>query len=572
MQTIYRAMRGSDAGETALINHSSVAGWEHTYWDHLVQYQVLWGGSYGGEDGNDAIIRDRVGTYRTNPFDPGNAYISGGSGTDLISYAHYVGGVKIDLSTNGSTGKAEANGISGVNILGFDRLHSIENATGGQGGDLITGSNGVNVLSGGNGEDEIRAEGGNDTIHGGEHDDRLYGDTGNDSIKGGNGDDLAYGGADNDIVKGEAGGDILFGDIGNDNLYGGTGFNVLWGGTGNDILLIEGSGRADGQAGDDFVFGGQSSDTLNGGTENDVLNGLGGYDKLYGGTGNDTMDGGEGNDYLVGDTGLDQIQGGGGNDFIIGGANSDVLRGGAGIDMAVWEGSARVEITLSPLSGIGTAVQSGFTDSLFGIENFRTGSGWDRIQTGAAANTIDSGGNNDWVYAGGGNDAVLLGEGNDYGNGELGNDAIQGGAGDDILVGEGGSDVLAGGTGKDRLRSGGGADVLFGGEDADGFVFKSGEVGVDLIQDFELGEDYIDFDGFLADEPGMGESYLGKVYAVTVDNGLSSLLVGMTDDGWQAFAKLAGYVDVASVNAAIADGSLFHPTPLNGEAPDGLWL
>ena len=85
-----------------------------------------------------------------------------------------------------------------------------------------------------------------------------------------------------------------------------------------------------------------------------------------------------------------------------------------------------------------------------------------------------------------------------------------------------------------------------------------------------LDQDYIALDGFLAEETEADQSHLGKVYAVSADFGYSSVLVGMTDDGWQAFAKLAGYSNVAAVNAAIANGGLFHPTPLNAGTPGGL--
>jgi Ca2+-binding RTX toxin-like protein len=232
------------------------------------------------------------------------------------------------------------------------------------------------------------------------------------------------------------------------------------------------------------------------------------------------------------------------------------LRGGAGIDTAVWEGSARVVIELGRASA-GTAIQSGFTDTLIGFENFKTGSGHDAIKLGAADNVIDAGAGVDFVHAGAGNDVMIAGDGHDIVYGEAGRDILFGGGGDDWLRGDGGNDTLHGGDGEDEVRGGAGTDTLLGGNNADVFVFAAGDSGVDGIRDFVLGQDTIRFDGFLADEPEIGESYLGKVVAVVADSGQSTRLMAETDDGWQSFAKIVGNGNVAAFNYAIADGSLF---------------
>jgi Ca2+-binding RTX toxin-like protein len=561
---IYRSIKGTSFDDMVVLDHASVADWEHNYPSQ--NYNVLWYGNYHAFEGNDVIIRDRPGMYRPNSDGSGNANMFGNLGIDTISYAHYTGPIDIDLSTSDGYGVAKWNGLSGQTIYGVDRLHSFENATGTSHSDLIRGSNGANTLLGGNGHDEIHGEGGNDKLLGGNHNDKLYGGAGNDTIKGESGNDTAYGGANNDIIEGGSGNDTLKGDDGNDFLYGGTGHNALWGGNGNDTLLIEGSGRAFGDAGIDMLVGGASDDELHGGTEADTLTGLAGNDELYGDLGDDNMLGGDGNDKLEGGNGQDVIHGGNGNDFVIGGHNSDDLRGGDGIDTAVWEGSARVVIDLRATS-VGTAVQYSFTDSIAGFENFRTGSGNDSIRTNGTANYVDSGDGNDYVNAGSGNDAVLAGKGNDGVRGGQGNDSILAGDGDDWLWGDAGNDTLSGGNGEDLVRGGAGTDTLFGGNDADRFVFANGDGGIDGIRDFVLGEDMIRFDGFLADPPGLGESYVGRVYAATADNGQSTLLVANMDDGWQAFAKLVGHADYMAVNDAIIDGTLFNPSPLNGDAP-----
>ncbi len=60
-----------------------------------------------------------------------------------------------------------------------------------------------------------------------------------------------------------------------------------------------------------------------------------------------------------------------------------------------------------------------------------------------------------------------------------GNDTLNGGAGNDILYGQGGNDFLIGGAGD---------DILYGGTGADTFVWNSGDVGNDVIKDFNYNE------------------------------------------------------------------------------------
>jgi len=64
--------------------------------------------------------------------------------------------------------------------------------------------------------------------------------------------------------------------------------------------------------------------------------------------------------------------------------------------------------------------------------------------------------------------------------------------GKDRIFGAGGDDTLLGGAGKDWLDGGRGADRLVGGEGADVFHFGPGNIGLDVIADYEVtkgGED-----------------------------------------------------------------------------------
>ncbi|WP_404826279.1 Ig-like domain-containing protein [Pectobacterium versatile] len=78
-----------------------------------------------------------------------------------------------------------------------------------------------------------------------------------------------------------------------------------------------------------------------------------------------------------------------------------------------------------------------------------------------------------------------------------GNDILNGGAGDDILFGQGGNDTLYGGAGNDLLYGGSGDDILIGGAGgdtliggagADTFKWQAGDIGNDVIKDFNAKE------------------------------------------------------------------------------------
>ncbi|WP_310619910.1 calcium-binding protein [Flexibacterium corallicola] len=100
-----------------------------------------------------------------------------------------------------------------------------------------------------------------------------------------------------------------------------------------------------------------------------------------------------------------------------------------------------------------------------------------------------------------GDDAYILGsqhddllrgnDGDDSLEGFAGDDFLKGGKGADQLLGGEGDDTLRGGKGKDHLYDGAGSDELRGGNGDDVFHFVDDGT-LDLIEDFELGEDLID--------------------------------------------------------------------------------
>ncbi|MCO7521875.1 type I secretion C-terminal target domain-containing protein [Pseudomonas sp. 1] len=115
-----------------------------------------------------------------------------------------------------------------------------------------------------------------------------------------------------------------------------------------------------------------------------------------------------------------------------------------------------------------------------------------------------------------GADTLLGGNGNDIIFGQGGNDYIDGGKGNDILLGGAGNDTLLGGEGNDILIGGKGDDILIGGTGADTFVWKAGDLGKDVIKDFNVTEgDRLDLSDLLQGEK-----------ASTIDNFLKITTVG----------------------------------------------
>jgi Ca2+-binding RTX toxin-like protein len=94
------------------------------------------------------------------------------------------------------------------------------------------------------------------------------------------------------------------------------------------------------------------------------------------------------------------------------------------------------------------------------------------------------------------NDVINGQGGDDILSGLSGNDSLRGGDGNDHLLGGTGEDMLVGGSGNDRLSGGLGADTLIGGDGCDRFILTP-EEGTDVIRDFQLGQDQLQFTGSL---------------------------------------------------------------------------
>ena len=149
-----------------------------------------------------------------------------------------------------------------------------------------------------------------------------------------------------------------------------------------------------------------------------------------------TLEGSDRNDTLIGTNS---------NDLIIGRQGDDVLIGKLG------------------------------NDSLFG------GKGNDLLYGNQGQDVLNGNQGNDTVYGGKGNDVVHGGKDDDLLSGNLGNDTIFGDLGNDTVRGGAGDDLLDGGLGNDLLTGGEGRDI---------FVLTAG-AGVDIITDFQTGQDLL---------------------------------------------------------------------------------
>lgn len=192
----------------------------------------------------------------------------------------------------------------------------------------------------------------------------------------------------------------------------------------------------------------------------------------------ESISGGSGSQSFVGRSGADTLSGGSGDDTLSGGGGDDGLIGGSGVD--------------SLAGGLGA-------DSLDG------GSGDDVLDGGEGADTLLGGNGVDTLAGGAGDDSLSAGSGDD---------SLAGGANRDTLVGDNGADTLTGGAGDDKLEGGSGADRFIFGPDS----------GDDLIVDFKVGSDVLEFTGLTV----LDYSSVGGDAVIAFTDGSSIQLAGVT--------------------------------------------
>ncbi|MEM6659586.1 MAG: calcium-binding protein, partial [Pseudomonadota bacterium] len=192
-----------------------------------------------------------------------------------------------------------------------------------------------------------------------------------------------------------------------------------------------------------------------------------------------------GDDLILGNNEINVLEGLGGNDSIHSFGGADTIDGGDGIDTALFSAGGGVIVDLdedgNAIAQI-NAPEGALIDTVLNFENIN--------------------GSNNVGSANGGADVL---------SGNSGANQLNGQAGDDVLNGEGGNDILIGGAGSDT------------------FTFE-GNFGNDVINDFEVGIDRLDFSDF-------GDDFADEVDVKDVDNGTlltlgdsgSVLLAGVND-------------------------------------------
>jgi serralysin len=292
--------------------------------------------------GNDLI-------YGSTGFDT----LLGGAGNDTVDYSFLAGGISAGLA------------FVHKRDLGGDTLVGVENLTGTNFDDVLSGDDANNVLMGLGGDDMLAGGRGTDRLDGGDGTDladyRFSGvpvtvylnpssSTGPtidspgvdyfvsiEGFVGSNFGDTLVGNAGANVLRGEAGDDRLFGLDGDDILRGGPGYDLFYGGAGSDtadysdaigtvraLLGLSATFDTIGY-GRDWYF---DIENLAGGGAKDFLTGDGNANRIEGNGGNDVIVGGGGDDTLLGGAGNDDITGGLGADLIVLGpaADNDIIR------------------------------------------------------------------------------------------------------------------------------------------------------------------------------------------------------------------------------------------------------
>ena len=368
-----------------------------------------------GEDGND-IINAGDG-HDTLDGGSGDDIIDGGVGIDWVAYSSATSGVNVDLKY-----KVAQNTLG----AGIDTLTNIENLSGSDFNDYLTGDSGDNILNGLQGDDVIDGGAGidevyyinatkgvnvnlgssnpQDTLSSGVDTllniENIQGSSFDDTLIGSSGDNKLSGNDGNDILRGMDGNDILLGGKGNNTLDGGEGFDIVDYSTlqrGITVDLNQMTNEILNVGNDTYI----NIEGIIGTIEQDTLIGNSSNNTFYGGKGDDTLIGGDGNDTLYGGGGNDTFDGGAGDDIMDGGtySNSDTVNyksasNGLTVDLHITGSQNTIGAGNDTLININSLIGSNYNDTLIGFDS-----------------------NN-----------------HNYLNGGLGNDTLTGGLGQDFFV------------------------------------------------------------------------------------------------------------------------------------------
>ena len=362
--------------------------------------------SLKGGAGNDVLVGSG-----------GGDVMNGGEGIDKADYSNSDAAVIVNLTT----------GVGVGGLAQGDTLISIENLTGSNFNDVLTGDAGANFLMGGAGNDILAVSRGSDTLNGGEGVDTADYALSTGAIVaslvagtatgiGSKADKLIsienfIGSKYGDTITGDAGANILSSGEGNDHFFGSGGGDNFDGGTGKDWIDYRSSTAVNVNLKIGVGTGGLA--------EGDKYSNI---ENIRGGAGDDTLIGDDTANVIYAGKGSDRVEAGGGNDMIYTAGGYDTVDGGAGIDTVSYSDSwDKVVINLA--TGVGQ-YGAASRDTLVNVENI-IGSKFDDTITGDAGTNMLNGG--------------------------AGNDKLHGGDGNDVLIGGSGADVIEGGAGADTV-------------------------------------------------------------------------------------------------------------------------
>ncbi len=347
----------------------------------------------------------------------GNDTLDGGEGVDMVDYAAAAGPIAADLAQLQIVKTAPGNPV--------DSLRAIENVTGTQFNDTMSGDASNNVLIGGAGNDSLNGAAGDDSLAGGAGNDTLLGGSGNDSLAGNAGDDR--------FMQDASGGD--------DAIDGGEDIDTV------DYSLFHASPVQQGAVGptgirvdltqsriDKFIGGAAIG-----------LDRIANIENIIGSAHNDT---------LIGDGLANMMSGGDGDDRLVQQffKDSDSLSGGNGLDTVDYsnlQSPVGTFVTLIVDLAAGTAEKYSQgslagTDQLASIEQVRGYRFNDSISGSVAG------------------DALFGLDGNDTLSGNAGNDTLAGGKDADLMQGGDGNDLIlqVEFTGDDSIDGGNDFDIV----------------------------------------------------------------------------------------------------------------
>lgn len=222
----------------------------------------------------DSTVEGGAGDDIANAFATEAAVVfDGGDGADSfrpgMGGGLFFGGAGIDtLDLTGTTTDASVDlnaGTASSGQVGATALSSVENATGGDGNDVLLGNAVANMLVGGAGNDTLDGGAGDDTLDGGSGSDTVSHQTATqavfvnlaagtafgteigtdtlisvENVSTGSGNDVVFGSSAANMIATGAGNDLVYAGGDNDTILVGAGNNTVYGDAGDDTAVFTG--------------------------------------------------------------------------------------------------------------------------------------------------------------------------------------------------------------------------------------------------------------------------------------------------------------------------------------------